>query len=57
MSLVHLNTPQHLFGCAIAQLISNLLPPSGLHFLRRELHQELLQFFLFEKKEKMFPEL
>lgn len=57
MSLVHLNTLQHLFGRAIAQLISNLLPPSGLHFLRRELHQELLQFFLFQKKEKMFQEL
>lgn len=45
-------TPHHLFGRAIAELICNLLPPSGLHFLGRELNKKLLQFFLLKKKRK-----
>lgn len=45
-------TGGHLLGCPIPQLISDLLPPSRLHFLRRELQEKLLQLFLHKTHTK-----
>lgn len=41
-------TGLYLFCGAIAELVGDLLPPSGLNFLRRELNKKLFQFFLIK---------